>query len=304
MPECYTHTSLANRALMRSGQIVSSFPAFMAGANGPNPFYFHQKPGKRRGVDFPALAERMHREDTGRFLNTLVGLAATPIQQSFVLGFLSHYAVDCVMHPFIDAMCAPGGPYHMRRGHEWMEISLDSTLYYQNYRTYLVPLHTATPVLVTEELAQVTSLLHSAILQTYGLDLPPVALADSYHNLLRVRRALISRWGIKKALAVVPEKLLWGKKGEGTLRSHMQPGPPLKPLPATWQNPATGEEKTDTLEEMLSQAMEASAICISGTMRFWLGKITAEQLAIVLGDNDYYTGQPSKHAEEKAPQTK
>ena len=299
MPECYTHCHVATCALMRSGQMVASLPAFLAGANGPSPFTLYRPGKKQQTHDLPALAARLHHETPGLFLNNLVRLAVTPIQQSYALGYLSHYATDCVVHPYIDAMCAPGAPYHIRQGRGWMRISMDSALYFQNYRTRLVPLHVATPVLVTEELAQVTSLLQGTLRQTYGVELPLVELADIYHNLLPRRRGQISRYGVRKFLAGIVEFCRYGSKGKGVLTSRMQPGPPLKPLPSAWRNPYTREEKNQTFDEIIMEAIEASAICISGAMRLWLGKITPEQMEIVLGDNDFYTGLPCVYAGEQ-----
>ena len=293
MPECYTHCHVATRALMRSGQLVASHPAFLAGANGPAPFMLYRPDKKQENFDLPALGSRMHHEKTGLFLNNLVRLAITPIQQSYALGYLSHYAADCVLDPYIHAMCIPpAGPYSMLRGSAWMRLSMDSTLYYQSYRTYLVPLHVATPVLVTEELAQVTSLLQGVLRQTYDIQLPLVVLADVYHNLLARRRGRISRYGVRKFFAGMGEVIRYGSKGRGKITSLMQPGRPLKPLPTAWSNPYTQEEKNKTFDEMIMEAIEAGAICISGAMRLWLAKITPEQLEVVLGDNDFHTGMP------------
>lgn len=292
MPECYTHSYIATRALMRGGSVAASFPAFLAGANGPDPLFAYHAWKRKPEPNLEALAKRMHREKAGTFLTTLVQLAMTPAQQSYALGFLSHYAADCVLNPYVSAMSLKGAPYGMQRGYQWMQSAIDSQLYYQDYRTRLVPLHAGTPVLITDDLAQVTSLLRDAVLQAYGMDVPPVALADTFHNNLTVRKFLISPHGGKKFLARVMEPVLFGKKGGDKILSRMQPAKPLKKLPATWTNPYTHEETNVTLEELILLAEQVGAGYIVAALEFWLGNIDGAQLATVVGDNNYYTGLP------------
>lgn len=293
MPDCYTHTLLGTRALMRCGQTVANWPAFIAGANGPDVLYADRfwRRGKKKNL--PALAKRIHTENTGVFLAALVQLAMTPAQQSYALGFLSHYAADCIVHPFVKAMCAPGAPYHGPKGKLRMQASLDSTLYYQDYKTYLVPLHAGSPVLISDSLAQVSSLLHEALLRAYAVDVPVVTLSDAFHHNLQMHKWLISRTGIKKVFVPLLGTVLRGGNQRKEIQSRMQPAPPLKTLPQRWQNLYTNQWAEQTLEELLLEAQEASAVCIAGAMRFWLGKINAAQLAFVLGDNNYYTGMPN-----------
>lgn len=293
MPDYYTHAYVASQALMRSGKVVASHPAFIAGANGPDSLYAYQTWKKKKTPDLPRLAKRLHQEKTGAFLAALAQLAITSVQQSYVLGFLTHYASDCIMHPYVRAMSESGAPYAGKQGASQLQASIDSHLYYQDYKTRLVPLHAGTPVLITDELAQVTNLLHDAIYQVYGTDVPVVALADAFHDNLTYRKFLISRYGVKKFFAPMLEHILLGKKSKGKLRSRMQPAPPLKALPEKWKNPYTQEELDVTLDEMLVLSQQAGAACIMATMDYWLGVIEAKQLSDVIGDNNYYTGLPN-----------
>ena len=293
MPECYTHQYIASLAMMRSGKIITSRPAFLAGVNGPDPLYFYHAWRKKKTPDLPALAERMHREKTGAFLLALVRLSMTQVEQNYALGFLAHYAADCVLYPYVEAMCQPGKPYDGAKGSNWMQTALDSELYYSDYKMRLVPLHSGTPVLITDELAQVTHLLHSAILQVYGSEISPIALADAFHDNMTVRKFFVSKTGGKKALAIFLETFLFGKKGRYAIRSRMQPTGKLKKLPGRWANPYTGEEYDLTLEEVLHIAGQTAAAYVAAAMDFWLGLIDSSQLAHVLGDNNYYTGLPN-----------
>ncbi len=288
MPECYTHSYIATQALMRSGLTVASRPAFMAGANGPDPLFMYQPWKKKRHPDLPALADKMHREKTGEFLEVLLHYAVTPVQQSFALGFLTHYTTDCTFFPYLAAVGKGAGVGKIQHG---IEAALDSKLYYQDYKTYTVPLHAGTPVLITEDLAQVTSLLHEAIKTVYGIDIPAVALADMYHDNLYVRRMLVAKPGPKRLLV----KFMEARGGGNYHRDYsnrVQPAKPLGSLPEKWVNPYTKEEMNLTLAELLALAEQTGAVCMAAAMKFWLGELEDENLPKLFGNNNYYTGLP------------
>ncbi|MGD9559604.1 MAG: zinc dependent phospholipase C family protein [Oscillospiraceae bacterium] len=289
MPECYTHAHTGLQALTRSGHTVASHPAFIAGTNGPDPLTFYQGWKSKRKPDLSVLAKRMHRERTGAFLLALVENAATPVQQSYALGFITHYTTDCTLHPYVVANTAQGAPYAGKNGHRRLEAALDSTLYHRDFKSYQVPLHAGTPVLVTEDLGQVATLLHDTIAMVYDVDVPLVVLADTFHHNLSIRRQLISKTGFKRLLV-----RLFEPKGKfkGAMSSIVQPAKPLKPLLEKWTNPSTGEGMTLTLNEVLAVAEQTGALCLTAAMRYWLGEMDAMKLAAIFGNNDYYTGLP------------
>lgn len=297
MPESYTHVYIATQALMRSGNTVASLPAFIAGANGPDPLFHYHMWKRRRKPNLPALAARMHHEKTGAFLLALVRGATTPVQQSYVLGFITHYTTDCTLYPYIAAYSGQHEPYKGSTGRFSMAASIDSELYYTNYKTRQVPLHAGTPVLITEELAQVTKLLREAIEEVYGYEIPLLALADAFHDNMTIRRMMISKSSFNKLLcrAIQPSN---ASKYGGPLTVRMQPAPPLRRLPKTWRNPYTGEESELTLSEVLAVAEQTGAVCVTAVMHSWLGSLDDDKLASILANNDYYTGLPCKEPEE------
>lgn len=288
MPECYTHIQTATGALGRSGHTVASSSAFRAGATGFAPFYLYQLWKARPRPNLPALATRMRHEKTGGFLQTLVAYAATPTQQSYALGFLASYATDCIVNPYIAAMSATGAPYGMPDGKHILTAALDAELYYRDYKTRSIELHAAAPVLITEELAQVTCLLRQAIRQVYGKNVPLAALADAFHANYSVRRMLLSPAG-RVALKITNPTT---HSAFGPLKYRRQPGQPLLPLPLAWTDPFSGEKWEMTYPQLLTLAEQSGAVCITAAMRYWLGLLEETDLAEAFRNCDYDTGMP------------
>ena len=125
MPEGYTHVRTAQKAATAIHYKVQCPAAFAAGANGPDSFFCYEvwKKRAKRHFDLPTLGNRMHEEKTGEFLRSLCRHVKSRPQVEYALGFLSHYAADTVVHPFVYAMCRarlPGdraGLHPARGGH-------------------------------------------------------------------------------------------------------------------------------------------------------------------------------------------
>ena len=207
MPEGYTHVRTAHKAAEAIHYKIQCPAAFAAGANGPDSFFCYEvwKKRSKRHYDLPGLGNRMHEEKTGAFLRSLCANVKTRPQVEYALGFLSHYAADTVVHPFIYAMCKPGCPYAGKGGHGYLEIALDSTLHAEDTGSSLVPVEDVSPLPPGAELADVTALLHTCLLETYGEDIPVEYLADAFWHTYRLRGLFPSRHGVRRAFYWVLE---------------------------------------------------------------------------------------------------
>ena len=175
MPEGYTHVRTAAKAAVAIHYKIQCPAAFAAGANGPDSFFCYEvwKKRAKRHYDLPGLGNRMHEEKTGAFLRSLCANVKTRPQVEYALGFLSHYATDTVVHPFVCAMCEKGQPYGKKGGHGYLEIALDSTLHAEDTGSSLVPVEDVSPLPTGEELADITALLHTCL--TSGLTPSPAS---------------------------------------------------------------------------------------------------------------------------------
>ena len=228
MPEGYTHVRTAQKAATAIHYKVQCPAAFAAGANGPDSFFCYEvwKKRAKRHFDLPTLGNRMHEEKTGEFLRSLCRHVKSRPQVEYALGFLSHYAADTVVHPFVYAMCQPGQPYAGPGGHGYLEIALDSTLHEEDTGSALVPVNDVSPLPTGEELADITALLHTCLLEVYGVDVSVEYLADAFYHTKVLRGLFPTKNPLKRGFFWLVEPL-FGGRWPPTCRT---PGP--TPLPA------------------------------------------------------------------------
>ena len=296
MPEGYTHVRTARKAAAAIHYKVRHPAAFAAGANGPDVFFSFEvwkRPARRR-ADLPALGERMHAEATGAFLQSLLRHVKTGAQVEYALGFLSHYAADTLLHPYVAAVCQPGMPYAGKGGHGYFEIALDSTLHAEDTGVSLVPADDCCPLLTGQDLAEVAALLRAALYETYGLQVSAECLADAFYYFHRVRRLFTSRHGVRRAAFYVAETFFGGR---GFLTGHVSPRALALDLPDDWTDPATGEQRHGGAFALLKQAEKCSALYMTGALQHWMGVLPQSDMVRLLGSRDYGTGTETERSE-------
>lgn len=312
MPEGYTHVRTANRAAALAQLEIEHPAAYACGANGPDIFFCYRawKSGEKRGENLPELGARMHDENTGAFLMALVQNAATPAQRSYALGFLSHYAADCTVHPYVVCVTEEGGPYCRPGGHGYFEIAVDSFLHEQDTGKPAVPVDDTTPRLAGAALAEVGALLQKSLREAFGVTISREALADTFWHTRALRRMFVSRFKVKYALFWLAEPAFGGR---GAVTGHITPARlvgtgkrPKGSLPCPWTHPFTGEEQADDLNALLEKAEKRSAAYLLAAKGYWDGRLSAKKLAALLGSASYLSGLPDERscpglAPEKKP---
>lgn len=296
MPEGYTHIRTARRAAALAGFEPEHPAAFGCGANGPDMLFCYRawKSAGDRGEDLPALGARLHDENTGVFLRSLVENARTSAQRSYALGFLSHYAADCTLHPYVVCVTQKGGPYARPGGHGYFEIALDSFLHQQDTGRPAVPVADNTPRLAGAALAEVGALLQTAIRAALGVTVSREALADTFWHTRALRRLFVSRFRVKYALFWLVEPAFGGR---GAITGHITPARlagtgkrDKRRLPCPWIHPFTGEEMEDDLNALLEKAEKRSAAYMLAARGVWDGRLSMEKLAALLGSASYLSG--------------
>lgn len=290
MPEAYTHIRTAQRALHAAGFSMPHPAAFAIGAQGPDLLFCYRVWKKGRRPDLPALGGRMHHERTGAFLRALCRRAATESQISYAMGFLCHYATDCVLHPYVGAITQLGQLYGKKGGHGYFEAALDSLVHQQDFGSRAVARSHACPLLSPVELAEIDAQLQGAVNEVYGLTVERQPFADSYHHTRALRAIFVSRLKISYGIFWLAERAAFG--GPGFITGHVTPARMKKDLPACWKHPANGEEIKMDLGALLKRAEEESLRLLKAFQARLQGEISQEEFFCAVGDNSYETGLP------------
>ncbi|MDD3429209.1 MAG: zinc dependent phospholipase C family protein [Oscillospiraceae bacterium] len=292
MPEGYTHLRCATKALTLSGENVAYSNLFLAGANGADAFFAY-KAWRTYSQLYPMadLGQKLHTQKVNAFLTAMLNHAVTDVQKSYVLGFLTHYALDSLAHPYVTYLCqSENAPYSMKKGHNFYETALDSTLYKKDSGKNCIPVNLSTPPVYGYQLGEICALLRDCIFEVFGEQVPFLALTESFHDFRFVRKFFRSPYGIKKAFAKVIELPLIAKRG--FLTSRMQPMRLKRNLPNEWVNTYTNERNEGGMGTLIKVAERTGAAYMKAACAYWNGFLTIEQLNVILGNKSYYTGLP------------
>lgn len=284
MPEGYLHVRCARNAYRRSGAAGFDIAAVVAGANGPDPLFYH--------LGWPnliRLGQRMHRERCGPFLTALVRYADGPVQRGFALGFLSHNATDSVFHPWVAALTGPNGPYRTPGGHALLESGLDCRYLEQDKGRDMVLPADGTARLGGEKAEELGLLLSRCLREVYGVALSPQVLGACQRHIYTARLRLLDPHGRKRRVLSLAERLL----GRDLLGGHFQPGRPVASLPDTWTDPFTGAARREGPDELVGAAETLSERLMAAALRYWSGGSGPLELSREIGDRSYETGLPS-----------
>ena len=290
MPDGYTHVRTARKAAEAVRYTVKCPAAFAAGANGPDTLFCYQawKPAQKRLYDLPALGHRMHNEKTGPFLRSLVRHVRTAPQIEYTMGFLSHYATDTIVHPYVEALCRPGMPYARKGGHGYFEAALDTLLHEQDTGSGMVPAEDSAPPLTGEALADIANLLHTCLKEVFDLDIPVEYLADSFYHATKLRGLFTSRFGVRRAFYWLIEPVFAGR---GYITGHVTPSKMKPDLPDIWTDPFSGEKRQGDIFTLLEQAQSRSEKYMAATILAWGGQLPGPALAEQLGSMSYLEGR-------------
>lgn len=297
MPEGYTHIRTARNAAQLAKLSIADEAAFGCGANGPDILFCYRawKKGEKRGENLPQIGDRLHSENTGAMLQALIEASKTPQERSYTMGFLCHYATDCVLHPYVVMITKQGQLYGMPGGHGYFEIGLDSWLNKQDNGTGVVTADDNTPKLSEESLDAAANLLQVAIQKTLGIQLSKQALTDTFAHTRLLRSMVVSRCKLKYILFWLVEPL-FGKRGfitgHVTPAKLKTPGHGVDGLPTQWVNPFTGQQCQQSILDLLDEAARRSAAYMLAAQGYWDGKLDIHKVMELVGSNNYLSGLP------------
>lgn len=316
MPDVITHALGATEAIKRIEDPIASLVqknlnVYRLGAQGPDFFfYYHVLPGQdaKRSNEY---GSRLHREHSFAFLLTLLDYAKIkhkskdfPLLLSYSLGFITHYAFDLTMHPFIYAhsgVAKANDPdseiYHYY--HKMYEIACDTYLLMEKKKriagrfraSQWIDLRGNFPLAIAKMLSACVDSVH-------GIEWSKEEYQEALESLPQVLDIMHDPYRIKQYGFRLLEITLRKKHAyTQALYLHKVPENPsffnLDHQP--WFHPVRKDLVfTDSFMDRYEQSVDLAESFLRVAIGYLEGTQTRNDLLAVIGDNAYDTGLPWK----------
>lgn len=300
MPAGFLHTLCAKRACA-GAQVTPVYPDVMIlGAQGPDPLFTLGIFPLRLSSKPSPLGNLLHSYRTGAFLTALCrrAKAAGPVEVSYAMGFLTHYALDSTVHPYVYAHSnRPDGRYSSTL-HMALEKSWDSLYYRREGHAKGTPVSMPGAAETRAQWSEIATLWAGAIMEVFPeQDVTDETILQALAYTERVNRLVHSPRGVKYRAVWLLERLI-GKPGLAT--SQMTPVRPAKgditnEAGALWHSPFEPEkDRNEGLDTLYEAATQRATRLLSAASGYFAGEMTEDALAEVIGNSGYDTGLPSK----------
>lgn len=255
MPDIVTHNAMGDKVLCQLPvRIVAEidYSFFRFSVMGPDPFIFYRfiTPHLRHGVN--KRSHTMHRTKTADFLVELVRHSRSREMFSFLSGFLCHFAMDSVSHPFIYGLAEYQGPMHTAIEHRLDVMELERQ---GRQRRDLMKLFTAFPKL--PEVKQ-------AMKAVYGWD------DDCYE--IGYRYMKLFHWLVKDQHGLM--NLVFRNFGN-------------KPASLSYRNHLADNLDLSPFEALEKQAVDFGTELITAAYQYRNGDLDEEGFRRIIGDRNY-----------------
>ncbi len=299
MPAAYVHDAIALAAQARTGIPGLHEGALCAGAQGPDPLFYYRFFSRVKNTRMAALGSRIHDERTGDFLVALLRHARAhggsgemrQLVLSYAWGFLSHFATDSTVHPYVYARSFDREGAYNTNIHCALEAAMDTWLYRRHGHRGIPRQMTGIAALATRERQAIAAVLCGAIAEVFPQDAPTEAQSlRSFADSVGLTRMLHSGHGVK--YAVLTTLVGWLGHG-GLVEAHAVP----TRLPAWdfaneaglhWSSPwQPGVPRDERLSDLLEAATRR-------TESLWRLSLAGEEGALraAIGDAHYGSGLP------------
>ncbi|MBQ9328358.1 MAG: zinc dependent phospholipase C family protein [Solobacterium sp.] len=228
MPAATTHAEFAARVYQTLSEDkqaeITSKPMYYLGSQGPDLFFFSKYmflPGSLN-----PYGKRMHNEKIQEVIFFLNERASTPSLRSYVLGYLTHYALDSSCHPMINAWAKNEHEttgINETEAHFRIEGELDAWILNQSGRTVKDYSVYNLLKISKSEAEDLGRLYHSMFQEVFGLNIPASSITSACFDCARITRQLRpgkTKYGIARAVEttvhmphLITAMMLEGKEG-------------------------------------------------------------------------------------------
>lgn len=295
MPASYVHQCIARRALAERLAPGELLDAALAGAEGPDSFFYAIAPNPG-GIYPPRLGSLIHTQRTDDFLLALTEVCAgSELTRAYALGFFTHYAADTTFHPFICAHSRTSKGRYSGNAHCLLEARLETLHYRRTGHPNGLPVQFAGfEALDSAAREQIARALSEAVARVFPEHaLSAKCIAFGFDTSLTVCRLLRSQDGTKYRVAgLVPFGL------GAFAHAHMMPltlprediaNDAHAPWASLWEPDKT---RTQSFDDLFAAAVKRASELAACACDVWAGRTSKDALRALTGGLSYGSGIP------------
>ncbi|KHE72891.1 hypothetical protein LD39_02180 [Halobacillus sp. BBL2006] len=296
MPNIWTHILFADtlcEKIDRNDILKTSSNPLHMGAQGPDPFFYHNFWPFLPNDQVEEVGMKLHTEQCGPFLLDMIERGAYQKNQiqAFILGFVSHHILDRNTHPYIHFHAG-----YKENKHQELEVIIDTLMLekHRGIRTWKTPVHKE--ISMGEWKKSVSTLLKSLIDTHYhGLihHYPEDFIEKSYNHIVMAQRVLYDPWGWKN-------KRFGKLVGPFSHQAVENETDYLNEQRRTWNHSATNEENTASFLDLYEEALREGEQVFPLILSYWNdpGAEKIEKVKEIIGNVSYDTGKPLEENHE------
>ncbi|AIO19040.1 hypothetical protein KQ51_01163 [Candidatus Izimaplasma bacterium HR1] len=260
MADVYLHSRLTEELLKELKSDIDINIAFL-GSQGPDPLYY------TGGTEYRTIADNIHRYRTRDFFKTMVNYVKDNNNKttfSFLVGFISHYAMDVFLHPFVYYNVGIyheniPSTHHMRGLHLKFERTIDCRQIEKELNIPSRKMNLTNKYYPLKEAPQdVLYLMHHTLKQEYKVSNGYTMYDKSSKAMYKTLKYLVTdKTGLKKLFYKLVD--LFNKKtdmfmSDLSLFKNTKKYDFHNDSKNIWLHPLTGEEFTSTVEDLFNEA--------------------------------------------------
>ncbi len=304
MPAAYLHETVAKRAetLLHNQGIDTTIikhhqDAFLIGSQGPDPLFFYRILDPFTNFDIMRFGEKIHKTSTGKFLTALVRHAKdNDITMAYVSGWLSHYATDCIFHPYVRAMSHRWDRRRNSIEHGFLEHALDTWIYRKTVQDGVPRQVEALETISESDIHAIASVIVATVRDVFpDQEFEHKHVFDSFRSMNGAIRKLYSPNGKKYRFLSCIEKLFGA---HGLVTSHTPPftlpdNDFINANKTTWYTPDEKKrERIESADELFMMAADRSKKYITVALSYWRDKCKLDTVSSLIGNISYSNGLP------------
>lgn len=291
MPNIWTHIMFCEEIMDSTGaqeEFSSVQPYLNLGAQGPDPFFYHNFWPWKKDHSVNEVGNVMHHQECGPLLLDMIKSAKhkSLATRGYVAGFVTHHILDRNTHPYIHYLAG-----YEKNKHQVLEVAIDTVMMsrYRNFETWKTPVYKEIDVgaHLDEEIQQ---LLHQLLLDYFPDTIQSVP--DHYINQ--------AYKDMKLALTILFDPQGWKNKLLGTLVSPFSHQPIrdekdyLNDKRETWYHSATNEASKKSFVDLFEEARIEGIDLLTEVRAYWKDKEESRtsQLEAIIQNISYDTGKP------------